>query len=90
MRMPVSEATSAYLEVAAEDLQRQLRSSAAVLGMQTDDAGDQLILVATLRIGASTFELIGTGDNLVDAYGDLLGHVAEPILAAAYREVLLG
>ena len=89
MQKSVSEATSAYLEAAAEDLQRQLRSAATIVGMRTGDAADQLTLVATLRIGESTFELFGAGDNLVDAYRDLLGHAPERILAATYREVLL-
>src|SRR5918995_587070 len=41
MTSPMSEATSAFLEAAAEDLQRQLRSSATVIGMRTDDSGAQ-------------------------------------------------
>jgi hypothetical protein len=90
MRASISEATATFLEVAGEDLQRQLGSSGTVVGMDADSAPDgSITLVAAVRIGASTLEMIGTGDGLVAAYGDLHQHVAEPVLAAAFRDYLV-
>jgi len=88
MQVRVSEATSAFLEVAADDLQRQLGASSVVVEMRVEEGDGRLTIIATLRIGHSLMELFGSGDNLVTAYSDLHLHVAEPILAAAYREVL--
>jgi hypothetical protein len=88
MTVRISEATSAFLEAAAEDFQVQLGSSGAVEGMRLEAEGTRVALVATIRIGASRIDVSGRGGNLVTAYADLGRHVAEPILAAAYRELL--
>jgi len=88
MQMRVSEATWAFLQAAADDLQRQLASSGVVVDMRMDQGDGAVALVATIRIGEEVTELAGAGDNLVEAYGDLQRHIAEPILAAAYRHLL--
>ena len=46
------------------------------------------ILVAVVRIGATTVEMIGAGDGLVAAYGDLHRHLAQPLLEGAFRDYL--
>lgn len=85
----VSEATATFLDAACEDLQRQLGSIAIVEAMRTDAAPDgATTLVAVVRIGATTVEMIGTGDGLVAAYGDLHRHVAQPLLEGAFRNYL--
>ena len=86
--MPVSESTAAFLEAAAHDLERQLRGSGHVRNIRTVEMFGDVTLVASVRVGRTIAELTGTGTNLVAAYGDLLRHVAEPMLAATYREVL--
>jgi len=84
----ISEATSAFLEAAAEDFQLQLGSSGIVEGMRLEPDGNLVALVATVRIGSSRVETSGSGENVVAAYADLGRHVAEPVLAAAFRELL--
>ena len=90
MRASISEATATFLEAAGEDLQRQLGAAGIVEAMRTDPAPDgATILVAVVRIGTTAVELIGSGDSLVSAYGDLHQRVAEPVLAAAFRNYLV-
>ena len=86
--MPVSESTAAFLEAAADDLERQLRGSGHVRYVRTVEMSGDVTLLAAVDVGRTTLELTGTGANLVVAYGDLLRHVAEPMLSATYREVL--
>ena len=64
MRASISEATATFLEAAGDDLQSQLGTSGTVVGMDADSAPDgSTTLVAAVRIGASTVEMIGTGDG---------------------------
>ena len=90
MARDVSESTEALLEAFKDDLQRQLRRSAAVERVDVREAKrDHVTLVATVRVAAHQVELIGTGDTVVDAYANLFtGAQAELILASAYRQML--
>ena len=88
MEVRVSEATSAFLEAAAKDFQAQIGTSGIVEGVRLEPAGRRVALVATIRVGASRMELSGSGSSLVTAYADLGRHVAEPMLVAAFRELL--
>ncbi len=84
----VSDATATFLAAAADDLQRQLRISGDVIGIRALGLPDGVTLIATVRVGRTAVELAGSGGNLVAAYGDLLGRTAEPVLAAAFRELV--
>lgn len=85
---PIDDATSAFLDSAADDLQRQLGLTAAVDQLTVDQVPHGVTLVAALRIGDRSVAIRGSGANLVAAYADLRLAIPEPVLAAAFTQVL--
>jgi hypothetical protein len=84
----IDDATSQFLEAAAEDLQRQLGIAGDVEMIWTGRSAAGIGLLARIRIHRRTIEVSGVGDNLLDAYADLRQQVAEPTLATAFLEVV--
>ena len=85
---PIDDATSAFLQTAADDLRRQLGLAAAVDELTVEMARHGVVLVARLRVGDRNVAIKGSGPDLVAAYGDLRLAVPEPVLAAAFTEVM--
>ena len=85
---PIDDATSAFLQSVADGLQRQIGIAPAVEGLTIEDVPDGVTLGAALRIGASTTAIGGRGANLVAAYADLRLAVPQPLLAAAFTELM--
>jgi hypothetical protein len=85
---PIDDATSGFLNSAADDLQRQLGSVAVVDRLTVEEAPRRITLVATLRVAARAVEVRGSGANLVAAYSDLRLSVTAPVLAAAFTQVV--
>ena len=84
MLTPIDEATSQFLEAAADDLQRQLSIVGVVERVEARPRIGSVSIVATIRVGQRTAEVEGTGDSVLTAYADLRQHLAEPALAAAF------
>ena len=84
----IDDATSEFLRSAADDLQRQLGLAAAVDQLTVENLPHGVMLVAALRIGDRNLAIRGSGTNLVAAYADLRLAVPEPVLAAAFAEVM--
>ena len=85
---PIDEATSAFLHSAADDLQRQLGLAAAVDELTVEKLPNGVMLVAALRIGDRSLATRGSGADLVAAYADLRLAIPEPVLVAAFTEVM--
>jgi len=85
---PIDDATSAFLQSAADDLQRQLGIAAAVEELTLEAVPDGVALVAALRIGNRGTAIRGSGANLVAAYADLRLAYAQPVLASALAELV--
>lgn len=85
---PIDDATSVFLHSAADDLQWQLGLAAAVDQLTMENVPDGVTLVAALRIGDRTLAVRGSGANLVAAYADLRLAIPEPVLAAAFTQVM--
>lgn len=85
---PIDDATSGFLCSAAEDLQRQLGLAAAVDELTVEKLPHGVMLVAALRIGDRRVAVSGSGANLVAAYADLRLAVPEPVLVAAFAQVM--
>lgn len=85
---PIDDATSVFLQSVADDLQRQLGIAAGVEDLTMEDVPDGVALVAALRVGARTMAIRGRGDNLVAAYADLRLTPPQPLLAAAFTELV--
>jgi hypothetical protein len=84
----MDEATARFLETAADDLQRQLRTAGHVEAITLEADTPGLALVAHIRVGDSIVTMRGTGENLVEAYGDLHRESPVPLLTAAFRQLL--
>ena len=85
---PIDDATSGFLISAADDLQRQLGLAAAVDQLTLEKAPHGVTLVAALRIGDRSVAIRGRGADLVAAYADLRLATPEPVLVAAFTEVM--
>ena len=85
---PIDDATSGFVRSAADDLQRQLGLAAAVDELTVEKLPHGVTLVAALRIGDRSVAIRGSGANLIAAYADLRLAVPEPVLAAAFTEVM--
>jgi hypothetical protein len=85
---PIDDAISAFLQSAADDLQRQLGIAAAVEALTIEEVPDGVALVAALRIGRRSTAIRGSGANLVAAYAELRVAVPKPVLAAAFTELM--
>jgi hypothetical protein len=85
---PIDDATEAFLDSAADDLQRQLGLAAIVVQLTVEKVPRGVMLVATLRVGARCVEISGRGANLIAAYADLRLTVPEPVLAAAFTQFI--
>lgn len=85
----IDDATAAFLEVAADDLQRSLRLTGQVIGMtiEADEPG-AVRLAATLRVGSDEVVARGSGTNLLEAYASLAGSAPGPVLASAFARLL--
>lgn len=88
MHAPIDDSTASFLEVAADDLQRQVRLAGVVERIGAKATDDGVILVATIRIGTDVIQVPALGDSLLTAYARLTRDVAEPMLASAFRGVL--
>ena len=84
----IDEATSRFLRAAIADLQRQLGIAGAVTGMTVHHTPTGVALTAQVRVASRQLEFTGSGESLVEAYARLVRSHAEPILAAAYSELL--
>ena len=84
----IDDATSAFLQSAADDLQRQLGVAAAVDELTVETVAHGITIVAALRIGHRSVAIRGSGADLVAAYADLRLAIPEPVLAAAFTEVM--
>ncbi|HEX5040815.1 MAG TPA: hypothetical protein VFW95_11840 [Candidatus Limnocylindria bacterium] len=87
MLTPIDEATSQFLEAAAEDLQRQLGIVGIVERVDVRPWPGGTNIVAVLRIGKLTADVQGLGDSLLTAYADLRRHLVEPALIASFRNL---
>lgn len=81
----IAEATAAFLDTAAGDLQRQAGVAGIVERLDAETAGDVVTLVATIRVGGERIQVRGSGDSLLTAYAGLTRATAEPMLASAFR-----
>ena len=84
----IDEATSAFLHSAVDDLQRQLGLAAAVDELTVEQLPHGVMLVATLRIGDRSVDIRGSGANLVAAYADLRLAIPQPVLVAAFSQLM--
>ena len=85
---PIDEASAAFLQSVADDLQRQLGTSGTVVTVALDDVGSDVAIVAVVSVGNRTVEFRGVGDSVLTAYADLGRAAPEPILASAFRQVM--
>ena len=85
---PIDDATSAFLDSAADDLQRQLGLAAAVNELTVEKLPHGVMLVAALHIGDRKVAIRGSGANLVAAYADLRLATPKEVLAAAFTQVV--
>jgi hypothetical protein len=84
----IDDATSGFLHSAADDLERQLGLAAALDALTVEKVPHGVMLVAALRIGDSTVAISGSGADLVAAYADLRLAIPEPVLAAAFTQMM--
>ena len=85
---PIDIANASFLESVADDLQRQLGRSGTVLGVALEDVGNDVVILATVRVGDRTVEFRGVGENILTAYADLGRAAPEPILVSAFQQVM--
>ena len=85
---PIDDATSVFLQSAADDLQRHLGVAAGVEDLTVEDTPDGVALVAALRIGHQSVTIRGSGANLVAAYADLCLAIPRTMLATAFTELI--
>ena len=88
MLAPIDEATSQFLEAAADDLGRLLPWSGRIGDLSLTKARSGIGLRASIRIGAQVVQLNASGDSLVTAYADLRSRLPEARLAAAFTELV--
>lgn len=84
----IDEATTTFLDAAADDLQRQAGRAGIVEGISTETIGDVVTLIATIRVGDDLFEVHGSGDSLLTAYASLTRAIPEVMLASAFRALV--
>jgi hypothetical protein len=84
----IDEATASFLQYAADDLQRQLGAAGEVIAIALSEAGEPVTLVVRVRVGPRELEFRGSGDSLVTAYANIVAQPPEPVLAAAFRNVM--
>jgi len=87
MVTPIDEATSQFLEAAAEDLQRQLNIVGVAERIETRPWVGGTNIVATIRVGGRMAEVQGFGDSILTAYADVRQNLAEPALIASIRNL---
>jgi hypothetical protein len=87
MLAPIDEATSQFLEAAAEDLQRQLSVVGVVEHIEAVPSPAGTSIAVTIRVGQRTAQVQGSGDSLLTAYADVRRHLGEPALIAAARNL---
>jgi hypothetical protein len=88
MSARIDEATAAFLEAAADDLQRQTRRAGVVERITAQTTGNAVTLVAMIRVGEASYEARGSGDSVLTAYASLTRAIPEVMLASAFRAVL--
>ena len=84
----IDEATASFLHLAGDDLQRQLGAAGTVISLALDDNAARVTLVAVIRVGPKELEFRGVGDSMLEAYADLVAQPPEPMLVAAFRNLL--
>jgi hypothetical protein len=84
----INESTESLLEAYRADLQGQLRLAGIVERLSVEERLGLICLVATVRVGSDRFELLGSGEGVVEAYTDLLRSAPESVLSSAYRQVV--
>lgn len=88
MEPTINEATESLLAAYRADLQGQLRLAGIVERLSVQERMGLICLVATIRVGSDRFELLGTGEGVVEAYTDLMGSAPDHVLSSAYRQVV--
>jgi hypothetical protein len=84
----IDEATASFLRSAADDLQRQLGVAGDLTSIALEDADGRVTLIATIRVGQRVLVFHGNGDSLITAYAELVPVPPEPLLIAAFRNLL--
>jgi hypothetical protein len=87
-RAPIDEATSQFLEAAADDLQRQLGIAGEVDMLWIGETPLGVGLRARIRVADRAIEVDGYGSTILDAHADLCRRVAEPTLVTAFRQLV--
>lgn len=85
MRPLLDDATQAFLDHAADDLQRFIGGSGRVIGLEAEGQLGRTTIRATVRVAGHDIGIQGDGNTLIEAYSSLLGAVPELVLAAAFR-----
>lgn len=85
----IDDATAAFLERAAVDLQLGLRLAGVVDGIRVERSEPgTVVLAARILVGSEVTEARGSGDSLLTAYAAIADAAPSPVLSAAFREVL--
>ena len=84
----IDEATSQFLETAADDLQRQLGIAGDVETILVGQSPGGVVLRARIRVAEQEFDVDGSGETILLAHADLCRRVAVPTLISAFRQVL--
>lgn len=88
VRLLLDDATQAFLDHAADDLQRFIGRSGWVVGLQAEGALGRTSILATVRVAGHDIDIKGDGNTLIEAYSSLIQAVPELVLAAAFRSYL--
>jgi hypothetical protein len=83
-----SAATEELLAAFRDDLQRQLHRSAVVEHLFAREGDGMVSLAATVRVASDTFQIAGSGENVVTAYADLIQSAPAEVLGSAFRQLV--
>ena len=84
----MSEADEQFAKRLADDLERRLGPSVAVLSLLIDRSGGNARMVAACAAGDELFEAAATGETELDAYERLRTAVVEQRLGRAFKRVV--
>ena len=85
----IDAATSTYLEAVAADLQRQLGIAGSVSSVSLENLpGGRVAIRAALRVAGEEIVTRGTGENLLAAYAALRQSTPQPVLEAAFAQIV--
>ena len=88
MHRPLDDATSSFLQAAADDLQAQLWLAGVVEQVSVDAHDSVMTIVAAVRVGGQMVELRGSGQGRIDAYADLRRTAPEGVLVSTFADYL--